>query len=91
LPTLKKLKTFVPEKHDLVLMKVIRGEEHDLEAIEGIHRLSPLEVDVLVKRYVEEMGAVVIEPSRLRGNFLVMIERLFPEKARIIAKRLPRR
>lgn len=91
LPTLKKLKIFVPEKHDLALMKVLRGDEHDLEAIEGIHRLSPLDAEVLVQRYVEEMGAVVGEPSRIRGNFLSMIERLFPDQASAITKQVPRR
>jgi len=87
----EKLKIFVPEKHDLALMKVLRGDEHDLEAIEGIHRLSPLDADILVQRYVAEMGAVVGEPSRIRGNFLSMIERLFPAQASAIAKQVPRR
>ncbi len=91
LPGLKKLKVMVPEKHDLVLMKVIRGAEHDLEGIEGIHRLAPLGLGLLVERYEREMGAVVIDPVRLRGNFLVMVERLFPDQVERIGKRLRRR
>jgi len=80
LPRLRRLKVMVPEKHDLVLMKILRGDEHDLQAIEAIHRRSPLELAVLVKRYREEMSAAIIDPGRLRGQFLAMVERLFPEQ-----------
>ncbi len=88
---LKRLKVSVPEKHDLVLMKVLRGDEHDLQAIEAIHRQSPLELSILVARYSEEMGSTIIEPRRLRAQFLVAIERLFPAQAEDVARRLERR
>jgi hypothetical protein len=78
LPRLRRLKVLVPEKHDLALMKVLRGDEHDLQAIEAIHRNSPLELPILLERYQEEMGATIVDPRRLRGQFLTMIERLFP-------------
>jgi len=78
----------VPEKHDLVLMKVLRGDEHDLEAIEAIHQRSPLDLSTLVKRYREEMGATIIDPGRLRGQFLTMVERLFPDDVDRVEKRL---
>jgi hypothetical protein len=78
----------VPEKHDLVLMKVLRGDEHDLQAIEAIHRRSPLDLPILVRRYREEMGATIIDPGRLRSQFLTMIERLFPEHVDETARRL---
>jgi hypothetical protein len=88
LPALEKLTVLVPEKHDLVLMKVVRCYEHDLEAIEDIHRNSLLELETLVGRFETEMGAIVIDPTRLRGNFLVMIERLFPREVAGIEARL---
>jgi hypothetical protein len=50
---LKRLQILVPEAHDLALMKVARGEAHDLEAIEEIHRISPLSLSTLVSRYEE--------------------------------------
>jgi hypothetical protein len=78
-PRLKRLRVRMPERHDLVLMKVLRGDEHDLQAIEAIHHRSPLELSILLKRYQEEMGATIIAPRRLRGQFLTMVERLFPE------------
>jgi hypothetical protein len=88
LPRLRRLKVMVPEKHDLVLMKVVRGDEHDLQAVEAIHRRSPLELSILVRRYREEMSATIIDPGRLRGQFLTMVERLFPEDVNETARRL---
>jgi hypothetical protein len=88
LPRLRRLRVMVPEKHDLVLMKVLRGDEHDLQAIEAIHRRSPLDLSILVRRYREEMSATIIDPGRLRGQFLAMVERLFPEYVDETARRL---
>jgi hypothetical protein len=88
LPRLRRLGVMVPEKHDLVLMKVVRGDEHDLQAIEAIHRRSPLDLSILVRRYREEMGATIIDPGRLKGQFLAMVERFFPESVDETGRRL---
>jgi len=89
LPELQRLVVTTPERHDLALMKISRGVEHDMEAIEAVHRQAPLDLDILVTRYVEEMGAVIIDPIRLRGQFLSMIERLFPDELDRIQQSLP--
>jgi len=89
LPDLQKLTLFVPERHDLVLMKAVRCYEHDLEAIAGIHAHSRLDLGVLVERFREEMSPIG-DPVRLRRNFLVVVERLFPEAAESVASRLRR-
>jgi len=81
----------IPEKHDLVLMKVMRGDEHDLQAIEAIHQSSPLALATLVQRYEDEMGAAIIDPARLRGHFLTLVERLFPGELDVVDQRLRRR
>lgn len=88
LPHLRRLVVKVPERHDLALMKVIRGYEHDLDGIEAMHRRSPLELDVLLERYSHEMGAVVTDPRRLRGQLLALIGRLFPERVDAVARQL---
>jgi hypothetical protein len=69
-------------------MKVLRCDEHDLQAIEEIHSRSPLDPSVLVTRYQQEMGSAIIEPRRLRAQLLVAIERLFPDQVDAIARRL---
>ena len=91
LPELTRLVIMVPERHDLALMKVLRGDEQDLETITAMHRQVPFDQDLLIERYLEEMGAAVIDPGRLRSQFLVMIERLFPEAAEALGRRLRRR
>lgn len=53
LPRLARLVVRVPEKHDLVLMKTVRGYEHDLQAAEEIHANSPLDLEILVSRFHE--------------------------------------
>jgi hypothetical protein len=78
---LSRLAVLVPEAHDLVLMKVARGESHDLEAIEDLHRASPLDFDTLIERYLETRPQVVGSREMLRLNFLTAIERLFGAEA----------
>ncbi len=41
-----------------------------------------------MKRYREEMGATIIDPGRLRGQLLAMVERLFPDDVDRVEKRL---
>ena len=67
----------VPEKHDLVLMKMVRGEEGDLQVAEEIHAAHGLKLDILTGRYIEEMRHVIGQPERLDMNFLALVERLY--------------
>ncbi len=60
---LKRLRVMVPEAHDLALMKVARGETHDLEAIEEIHRVSPLSLAALISRYEESRPQFIGNPQ----------------------------
>lgn len=87
LPNLPRLKILVPERHDLVLMKAVRCYEHDLDAIVEIHVHSPLDLDVLVRRFEDEMTPIG-DPARIRGNFLAVVERLFPDSVEAVAREL---
>ena len=86
LPGLRHLVVLVPERHDLALMKVIRGYEHDLEAIERMQ--PPLDLDILLPRFEEEMTSAVTDLRTLKANFLVLVERLFPDRVAEAALRL---
>lgn len=79
IPNLQKLTVKVPEKHDLVLMKAVRGQENDLQVAEEIHKNHPLDLDVLIERWRTEMQRAIGDRSRLDGNFIVLISRLFGE------------
>jgi hypothetical protein len=80
----------VPERHDLALMKTVRGDQADFAKLQAIHDRKQFDLSVLLRRYEEEMGHVVIDPRRLRGNFLALVESLFPEVAPVVEKALER-
>ena len=73
-----KLVVLMPERHDLAIMKLARGYEHDLQALEDIHRLKPFELNILVERYRE---TEVIGPRRRFAlAFLDLVSRLFGDE-----------
>lgn len=88
MPSLRRLILLVPERHDLALMKTVRGDLADFEKLRAVHQKTPFDLSVLLQRYEEEMGHVVIDPRRLRGNFLGLVEELFPEAAILVRKAL---
>ena len=90
MPSLGRLRVMLPEKHDLALMKIVRGDETDVAGLAAAHREDPLDYEVLVSRYEEEMGSVIGDPSRLRLNMLRLIEELFPESIEDAKRRLTR-
>lgn len=80
-PACKRLHLFVPEQHDLALMKVVRGYENDIQAIEEIHQTNPLDLNILIERFMDEMTQVTGDARYIRLNFLLTIEKLFsPEE-----------
>jgi uncharacterized nucleotidyltransferase DUF6036 len=88
---LKKLRIFVPERHDLALMKVVRGDRHDEDVVAEIHTRHPLKLETLVERFETEMGHVIKDEKILRAQFRVLVERLFGQQAgkRVAASRKP--
>jgi hypothetical protein len=74
---LRRLAVRFPEKYDLALAKVVRGYQHDLDAIEGIHRRHRLSQRTLVARFEAEMGAAITDPRRLRLNVAMLAARLY--------------
>jgi hypothetical protein len=61
-------------------MKVARGEAHDLEAIEEIHRISPLSLVTLISRYEESGPQFIGHPANLKLSFPALVARLFGEE-----------
>ncbi len=86
MPRLTRLTVLVPERHDLALMKTVRGDDADFAKLQAMHTRTPFDLSVLLQRYDEEMGHVAIDPSRLRGNFLALVESLFPDAATLVEK-----
>ncbi len=71
-------------------MKTVRGDQADFAKLQAIHDRKPFDLSVLLRRYEEEMGHVVIDPRRLRWNFLALVESLFPEAVPLVEKALER-
>jgi hypothetical protein len=70
-----------PEKHDLALMKIIRGYEHDIQHVKEIHQNHTLDLRTLTNRFINEMSHVVgIGAEQLQNKFLLMIEEVFGEE-----------
>jgi hypothetical protein len=79
-PRLERLEVMVPERHDLALMKVTRGEERDLVVLDEMHALEPFDLETLVTRYLDELTHAMQDPRILRQKFLLFTQRLFGSK-----------
>lgn len=97
LPELERLEVWTLEKHDLVLSKAIRCDEHDRQQILEIHKSVVIEFNILVRRFMDELHPYAIghEDTR-RDYFLTVVRDLFGElkrgeAARIIAADAARR
>ncbi|HEX5748558.1 MAG TPA: DUF6036 family nucleotidyltransferase [Archangium sp.] len=75
IPGLRHLEVLLPEPHDLALMKLARGAEHDLQAIELLHSTHPLDPQVLLERFHETW--VTGPRSMFAAAYVVLIDRLF--------------
>jgi hypothetical protein len=72
------LEVLVPERHDWALMKMVRGEQHDLDLVELVHRIIPFEESVLVHRCQSMAKTVVAVPaSRFKLHVVLLLERLW--------------
>ncbi|MGC4001043.1 MAG: DUF6036 family nucleotidyltransferase [Anaeromyxobacter sp.] len=86
---LRQLQVFVPERHDLALMKIARGYAHDLQGIADVHAVQALDLDTLVARYHESRTQVIGSAEMFKLSFLAAVETLFGEAtASTVAQRL---
>ena len=74
---LKNLIVKVPEIHDFILMKTVRGYEHDLEVIEQISKKNEIDKSILIERFEKEMNEAVGNKRALQLNFAAVLERCF--------------
>lgn len=88
---LRHLTIYIPERHDLAVMKLARSDEHDLAAVEEMHRDAALDLNTLVDRYRETLTQLTEPEGMFRWKFLNLIERLFgEERASEVERRLRR-
>jgi hypothetical protein len=69
-----------PERHDLAISKVSRGDTRDFEAIRAMHEEKAFLLPTLVKRYEEARRVRVGDPRRFKMNFLSLVSTLFGDE-----------
>lgn len=77
---LKFLKIYIPERHDLALMKIVRGYENDIQTICEIHENTPFCFETLVERFLKEMRQVIGRSNSIRMSFVLTISELFGDE-----------
>jgi len=77
---LKYLDVKLPERHDLAISKVSRGDTRDFEAIRAMHEEKPFLLPTLVRRYEEARRVRVGDPRRFKMNFLSLVSTLFGDE-----------
>ena len=79
LPNPRFLQVSVPERHDLAMMKVARGDERDLEALRTLHKVEPFNFETLLERYGEmQFGGA---ERKFNFHFCLFVDRLYGERA----------
>ena len=64
----------IPEIHDLILMKTIRGYEHDFEAIQEMIEKNEVSKSTLEERIRNELGQAIGNKKRIGLNFSALLE-----------------
>ncbi len=75
----KHLSVLIPEIHDFILMKSVRGYEHDLDVIEEMSRNNKIEKDILIERFDKEMDHAIGNKGNIKQNFAAVLSRCFGE------------
>lgn len=78
-PDLRNIQLLIPEPHDLAIMKVARGEAHDIDALVTMHEQKPFNLETLVERYRET--DFIGRPGWIRVSLLDLVDRLFGPEA----------
>ena len=78
---LKRLTMIVPDKYDLALSKMVRGYEHDLEAIASMHKSHRLSEKTLVTRFEDEIWKIAMgDPRNFALNMIHLLRLLYGKR-----------
>jgi hypothetical protein len=77
----RKLVVWVPERHDLFLMKAMRSSKHDEEVLQEMHKVEPFDLEMIVTRYNEEMSQAIGDHKILDLHIQLLVEKLFGGKS----------
>lgn len=86
MPRLARLTVLVPERHDLALMKTVRGDQAAFAKVQAIHDRKPFDLSAL--RGGD--GPRGDRTPAAAGNFLALVGSLFREAVTFVKKALER-
>ncbi len=83
------LALYVLERHDLAISKAFRGDDRDRQHLMAMHAAKPLDFDILVSRFRDEVMPIYVGDLRAPlAHFLWIIEELFGEMRLVKAERM---
>jgi serine/threonine protein kinase len=74
---MRNLVLWVPDRHDLLLMKMLRASDRDVQAIEEMHRARAFNLEQIVERYNNEIGLAISSDEASYRRLQQVIEVLF--------------
>ncbi len=74
---LSTLQVRIPERYDLVLLKIARCFAGDRAHIMEMHAHEPLDLELLVQRYLAEMLTAATDPDVLDDKLWIVVDDLF--------------
>ena len=80
--SLKRLRLFMPEKHDWALMKMTRSARKDLECLTQAADAAKFSPEIFLDRFKNEMGHVCMDIRVLVSYFAMLMLELFGETVR---------
>jgi hypothetical protein len=81
LQDLSQLSVFVPDPYDLILSKIVRGQQNDIEMSLEVASSQALLLDRFIERYLDEMQATIAHPGLQDAAFLGFIDQQYGSKA----------
>jgi hypothetical protein len=84
----RKLVIWVPDRYDLLFMKLVRASRHDVQVLEEMHAYRPFDIDAIIEKYNDSPRL-----DRIGRQLQVVMHRLFGEAAKGLRRlgRLTRR
>jgi serine/threonine protein kinase len=77
LPQLRKLVIWVPDRYDLLFMKLVRASSHDVQVLEEMHASRPFDIDEIIERFNDSS-----QMDRIGRQLQVVMHRLFGDAAK---------
>lgn len=77
LPQFRNLAVWVPDRYDLLFMKLMRASRHDVQVLEEMHAWRPFDIDEVIERFNDSPHL-----DRIARQLQVVMHRMFGDTAK---------